>query len=218
VNFATVYHLLDFRFESPRDGLTVELLNSDFDDVRSLMSNRHNWTTAEITEWRNCVQLARQLFPQETAEFMADLISRIECNNFGLWTANKENCYCRVLYPLASFFNHSCAPNCLTLIEGPLLSITAARPIAAGEELCIQYIDVNIPRSARISTLWSEYRFRCHCSRCALEIEKSEAPHFTYSRSIGKKKKRGRRGTFMSEHWRITMNKLFFLLNRMSIA
>jgi hypothetical protein len=59
-----------------------------------------------------------------------------------------------LLYPAASYFNHSCAANVRAVQAGPTLSLVAARDIAAGEELCIGYIDCNKPAQARRSDEW----------------------------------------------------------------
>lgn len=84
-----------------------------------------------------------------------------------------------LIYPAASYFNHSCAPNVRAVQAGPLLSLCAARDIDAGEELCIGYIDCNKPAQARRSDNWrrpkreqerSEAQRRdalLHSNRCA---------------------------------------------------
>jgi SET domain-containing protein len=66
-------------------------------------------------------------------DFIMGLVSRIESNNFGLWTRNHMTCYGRALYPYASFFNHSCVPNCEVQINGPFLSIYAIQDIPKGK-------------------------------------------------------------------------------------
>lgn len=57
--------------------------------------------------------------------------------------------------------------------------------------MCIRYIDVNIPRSARREKLLSEYRFHCQCKRCENEkdISKQEKIQYTTHGNNNKKKK-----------------------------
>lgn len=53
------------------------------------------------------------------------------------------------LFPTASYFNHSCDSNVRVVQTGTLLTFTARRDISQGEELCISYIDTNIPMKVR---------------------------------------------------------------------
>jgi hypothetical protein len=52
---------------------------------------------------------------------------------------------------LQSCMNHSCDPNCTAAAEDGCarVSLVATRPIAAGEELTISYIDVSLPYKER---------------------------------------------------------------------
>lgn len=75
------------------------------------------------------------------------------------------------LFPIMCTMNHSCDPNCTVLYtrngEGHVVAI---RDIQQGEELCICYIDIDMDLAARERNL-REYKFTCHCSRCARERE-----------------------------------------------
>eukprot|EP00127_Corallochytrium_limacisporum_P006542 Clim_evm14s230 gene=Clim_evmTU14s230 len=78
----------------------------------------------------------------------------------------------RAVYPLASVFNHSCAPNLVHYMElgaAGFLEIRTARPVAAGEELNINYVDVTLPGKIRRSILEQEYHFVCDCVKCRTE-------------------------------------------------
>lgn len=46
-----------------------------------------------------------------TEKDIADLFYRERCNCFGIWDTN-DNCLASAIFPIASFFNHSCVPNC----------------------------------------------------------------------------------------------------------
>jgi len=79
------------------------------------------------------------------------------------------------LYPNASYFNHSCEPNCTReATDDGTLYLSARRDIEAGEELCVSYVPLFRPREMRIAKLLREYGFRCQCPRC-------ETPHLVCS-------------------------------------
>eukprot|EP01089_Gocevia_fonbrunei_P020741 TRINITY_DN7795_c0_g1_i1.p1 TRINITY_DN7795_c0_g1~~TRINITY_DN7795_c0_g1_i1.p1 ORF type:complete len:480 (-),score=91.79 TRINITY_DN7795_c0_g1_i1:17-1456(-) len=72
------------------------------------------------------------------------------------------------LYPEASFFNHSCAPNCVysTILNGDYIFVRAIRDIKAGEEICHSYIDLYLTCRERRQQL-ENYLFDCQCERCS---------------------------------------------------
>jgi hypothetical protein len=82
--------------------------------------------------------------------------------------------YC--LYYLASFLNHSCAPNCMIqTTKTTKIRLVALRPIKDGEELTIAY--KTGPGTHKF--LKTTYGFRCqceicirHCENCGEAIEK----------------------------------------------
>ncbi|KAK9840825.1 hypothetical protein WJX81_007492 [Elliptochloris bilobata] len=76
------------------------------------------------------------------------------------------------LYLLGSLFNHSCVPNLDVLfpVGNGTLRLRAARAIPAGEQLCIAYLDVNLPMERRQDKLHFGYGFYCTCPRCLEEL------------------------------------------------
>lgn len=75
------------------------------------------------------------------------------------------------LYLLGSLFNHSCEPNVLVAFPRDSTAVfTAARQIAAGEQLFITYIDAEQEVDARQQYLAFAYGFRCRCARCQEEL------------------------------------------------
>ena len=75
--------------------------------------------------------------------------------------------------PLYSLFNHSCDPNATRkkVNERAALRVTTKRPVMAGEELFINYLDDEdlwLPRDERAEKL-SNWFPRCGCDRCAKE-------------------------------------------------
>jgi hypothetical protein len=79
-------------------------------------------------------------------------------------------CNGTALYALVSQMNHSCEPNvAVTYPQGShVAAVTARRAIAAGEELCINYVGIRQPRAARQKEL-AHYGFVCTCPRCEAE-------------------------------------------------
>ncbi|KAG8064469.1 hypothetical protein GUJ93_ZPchr0004g39975 [Zizania palustris] len=49
---------------------------------------------------------------------------------------------------------------------GPRVVVRCTKPINDGEEVFITYIDLLQIREARLSDLWSKYKFVCSCNRC----------------------------------------------------
>jgi SET and MYND domain-containing protein len=68
--------------------------------------------------------------------------------------------------PIVCSANHSCDPNTVVVFNQPALVVRALRPIAAGEEIFIKYIDITNPRSVRQAELLDQYYFTCKCSKC----------------------------------------------------
>ncbi|KAG0574845.1 hypothetical protein KC19_VG296300 [Ceratodon purpureus] len=74
------------------------------------------------------------------------------------------------LWPLPSFINHSCASNSFRLHVGDTLFLHASRPIEAGEEVTLAYVNTLLPRQMRHDLLDKDsWEFKCNCSRCELE-------------------------------------------------
>lgn len=101
------------------------------------------------------------------------IIGRNLTNAFGIWslnlTGNKEF-FGFGVYPSASFFNHSCAPNLIKKRIGNELHFIALKDIDKDEELCIDYGNyLNEPVHIRRQQL-KEWFFDCGCSRCVKEM------------------------------------------------
>ncbi|GAB4821965.1 hypothetical protein N2152v2_009011 [Parachlorella kessleri] len=80
-------------------------------------------------------------------------------------SASKPGLIGRELYITASFFNHSCEPNCVVQRGFKTATVATQRAIKAGEELTISYMDIDLPRSARRNHLQKFFHFSCECSR-----------------------------------------------------
>ncbi|KAG7664237.1 SET6 [[Candida] subhashii] len=104
------------------------------------------------------------------------IIGKNLSNAFGIWsetsnpTEDKEF-FGFGVYPSASFFNHSCAPNIVKTMDTNKLSFRTLRDILPGEELCINYgnyLDESV--ETRRKEL-SEWFFDCACNKCEADLE-----------------------------------------------
>jgi len=71
------------------------------------------------------------------------------------------------LYPEASMFNHSCAPNCIISFVGNRAQIHTIRKVENGEELQIAYTELYASGPERRAKLRKSKYFDCSCTRCA---------------------------------------------------
>ena len=74
------------------------------------------------------------------------------------------------LYP--SYFNHSCIANCFQFGFGDILIIIAINDIEKNSELCLNYLNNDIPYDMRQNLLKEKYDFNCHCELCKYENNK----------------------------------------------
>ncbi|KAJ3045956.1 hypothetical protein HDV00_006222 [Rhizophlyctis rosea] len=137
----------------------------------------------------------------DPTEFVLHLISKIESNGFGLWSPKTVKCLGRAIFPRASYFNHSCDPNCECVQTGRTMTIRTKRPVEDNEDLTISYIDTNLPLHARRQRLQEEYFFLCECRRCSAEaasgggVGTGKVGKVSYERSFAKERKRERTGS-----------------------
>ena len=82
------------------------------------------------------------------------------------------------LFPLVALLNHSCDPNMAFEYQfaaaAPHMAVRALRPVGAGQELCVSYVDLLESTPRRRQRLQREKGFRCVCERCALADEHSD--------------------------------------------
>lgn len=77
------------------------------------------------------------------------------------------------LYPEASLFNHSCAPNVRKVRDGRRWKFWSNRDVAEGEEMCITYLggdERNMNVDERQEKLKLGWEFGCACQRCSREM------------------------------------------------
>ena len=181
-------------------------------DAIALQSHFHEWTISDQKDWKKSQKFIIPLLvsaslldksdsDEKHVEELMHWVSRIESNGFGLWSSGKNiTCMGRALFPLASYFNHSCDPNCTCEQSGDVLKVFTNCDIHAGiflgqrltcigEELTISYIDTNLPFQARQAKLSEDYFFKCGCTRCTLEERAGKTGKLTYPQSSAKKPK-----------------------------
>ena len=64
------------------------------------------------------------------------------------------------------------------------MDVVALCDIAPGTELCIHYVDCDVPVSTRRQELLSAYHFLCDCNRCARESLPGAKHKQSYPRSV----------------------------------
>jgi len=93
------------------------------------------------------------------------LFCRISCSSFTITNA-ELNTLGIGIYETASLINHSCDPNCVALFNGRDITIRAIKPIPAGDEVTLSYVDIMSPVQARQGDLLEGYMFVCSCHVC----------------------------------------------------
>lgn len=136
-------------------------------------SLQRNSMPSELNELmeRHCVLLmsimgAREQHKQFLSDFMKRQMEILITNTFGLVENEKE--IGSGIFPFASFFNHSCAPNVARVtVDGQLIFIVLRR-IEKNHQLFVCYRGdfLHFRRSDRQSELLRSYRFSCECEAC----------------------------------------------------
>ncbi|PVG00287.1 SET domain-containing protein, partial [Serendipita vermifera] len=142
-------------------------------------TNSRNTLQAHVTIYHyllSVLPLTSPILPLTTPSNVIALITRDEGNTFGIWDQSLAGhelfAYC--LYPVASYFNHSCEPNVSKDQIGRMYEFRAKGEIAPTEELNVSYLGVAgealgyKERRQKLLTGWS---FTCNCNRCRREEE-----------------------------------------------
>lgn len=79
----------------------------------------------------------------------------------------------RAIFDAASFFNHSCTPNLVNIVEGSTMSLISARRIRSGDHLSIAYKSFKPTNEQDFYTyenrqnfIQNNWNFRCNCELC----------------------------------------------------
>jgi hypothetical protein len=120
--------------------------------------------------------LARAKQPVQLSSDVVRFLQRIKYNAFTIVDKDNTPLGFSLYHSPAHCFNHSCQPNAVqTYVFGdssgpPCLQIGASsRPIAMGEEICIQYQVGGQLRDERRKFLHEQYNFWCECELCRLD-------------------------------------------------
>ena len=99
---------------------------------------------------------------------LARVIAKVHNNLHGISNVEGEQIG-HALYPSASFFNHSCWPNCIVSFCGRELRLHCIDPdgVRAGEVLSIAYTEVYASAAVRQQNLREKKGFECACPRCS---------------------------------------------------
>lgn len=88
-------------------------------------------------------------------------------NKFGTKTYDNGESGCsEITAPIASYLNHSCAPNASKFLLANSIIVVTMRPIKAGEQLFVSYCDIRKNKMERQSILLENFGFQCQCERC----------------------------------------------------
>ncbi|PRP75105.1 SET and MYND domain containing protein [Planoprotostelium fungivorum] len=150
--------------------------------VSELVANYESIERQEPERMKDFHDIYDQLVKLVPAEVIEGLEKRdildvsciIACNAFGIWNKKLEQAKGLSLYPNVSFFNHSCAPNCVRYQDGKSLIIRAIHDIEPDTELCISYIELEDTKESRSILLRRHYYFDCNCTRCSDETEETD--------------------------------------------
>mmetsp|Transcript_9994 Transcript_9994/g.26465 ORF Transcript_9994/g.26465 Transcript_9994/m.26465 type:complete len:325 (+) Transcript_9994:50-1024(+) len=88
-----------------------------------------------------------------------------ELNDIGIFNYEGDEIG-KMSAPQFAISNHSCLPNCAYTIHGGKPTLTALRPIAAGEQLTQSYVHLNCDGSERKAAIRDSWEFDCLCPRC----------------------------------------------------
>lgn len=122
------------------------------------------------------------LFLKQTnanVELIMYILNVSSLNSFGLYDgrfANEDMADSRrglALYPMFSFFNHSCVPNSVfTLSGGGQFCVVALENLQSGDAVTLRYGGpLDDDASVRRTTLLEKYGFWCECARCKSDAD-----------------------------------------------
>lgn len=91
-----------------------------------------------------------------------------QCNGFSLWN-EKDKEVASGMFGYAAMVNHNCSPNIKKSFDGRTLLFVTLKPIKAGEQLFLSYVDTKLAFNLRQWRLSTQYFFECCCARCEKE-------------------------------------------------
>lgn len=107
---------------------------------------------------------------EKDIELMRRVCEVFSTNSFETVVVHDKNrsASLRGLYPIASLQNHCCIPNTRHHFDGEFrMYVSAAFPIAAGEEITMTYTTLFWDTTLRRQFLSVTKHFSCMCKRCS---------------------------------------------------
>lgn len=152
-----------------------------WDDVLQLQPGVFDDEIDLPSEVKQITPFLKLYLPQEFAPLIEStaypFLSRHLSNSFGVWelpiSPDSEHLG-SVMYPSASYFNHSCDPNVAKVRQGRIVLFVTSKDVQPGEELCISYGHTERQVLERRQVLRDWWGFTCNCSRCSQELESLE--------------------------------------------
>jgi SET domain-containing protein len=72
-----------------------------------------------------------------------------------------------VILFIGTLLNHSCEPNVVFKEDNGHMIFITTKDIDVEEELCDNYVNINLPTKKRTAMLKSRYGFDCNCNKCS---------------------------------------------------
>nr|KAF7413254.1 hypothetical protein H0235_013105 [Vespula pensylvanica] len=143
-------------------------LDDEQRDVLAIFQCHQNLNNdCEVTLLRSNVKNAPKV---KEIDFMMMVSGIFNTNSFETIVVQDKDHYTslRGLYPMGALLNHACVPNTRHHYDSQQqLYVIAVRPISAGEEITMTYIDLFWDTILRRQVLNITKNFFCRCSRCS---------------------------------------------------
>eukprot|EP00455_Lapot_gusevi_P043851 TRINITY_DN539_c0_g2_i1.p1 TRINITY_DN539_c0_g2~~TRINITY_DN539_c0_g2_i1.p1 ORF type:complete len:608 (+),score=225.18 TRINITY_DN539_c0_g2_i1:57-1826(+) len=149
---------------------------STYQDSIDLVSHEEQFAPITLSELRDICDRVKLIMDPEAwidSRTAVGLLLRIQCNAHWINDTFQHKRIGLGLFPAASYFNHSCEPNCVFTFQKDVMQFHALRDIRPGEPLCYSYTDLYTPRPIRQRRLAITYYFDCTCARCQQPMERS---------------------------------------------
>ncbi|KAJ9137517.1 Histone-lysine N-methyltransferase SMYD3 [Pleurostoma richardsiae] len=122
----------------------------------------------------DCFDLATEAQRQVRTSLAFQPIWGLQCmvltNIFSIRPAEKELTYGTCLDLPSSLLNHSCLQNAYVFIEGRDVRVRTLRPLHAGDEITVSYVDPGIGVIDRRDKLRNTFFIDCKCPKCRVEM------------------------------------------------
>jgi len=156
-----------------RDNLQPEgCLSVNYSDTRHLISHYDDFQPEKIICFETITDHILSMKDEDSfldvpKEEIMEILSKTECNCYGYWGIPGESGI--GVFPLASYFNHSCSPNSFRFEDGLQIYFRASMDITVGSEILTTYIDTHESYDYRQSVMREGFFFSCCCNRCNVE-------------------------------------------------